>query len=228
MKPFCVARVILCAYKPLFMGKKRKIGLLGGTFNPFHLGHLSIGRDAIAHAGLDLLIFVPNTISPFKLDEQPVSGEQRLEMMSAAVRDEPGFAVSDVEVARGGISYTIDTIREIQRAYPDAEIVFCLGADSLVDFHAWKEPYAILAEAFVLPLARPGFDLGADDLSLDGPWPNVLLERMCTVNLVDVSSTEIRDAVAKGKCINALVPAEVAAYIKAWSLYKIPEPETGK
>ena len=202
------------------MGEKQRIGLLGGTFNPIHNGHLSIARDAIARAKLDRLFLIPNTISPFKQGEQPVSGADRVEMIRRAIADEPKMAVSDIELERGGVSYTVDTIRTFQDEFPEAELFFCLGADSLVDFHAWKEPYALLESCTVVPLARPGFELVIEDLQLEHPWPERLLAEMCTVNLVDVSSTEIREAAASGKCINALVPTAVAAYIQACKLYQ--------
>lgn len=207
------------------MGKKRKIGLLGGTFNPIHNGHLSIARDAVTYAELDQLIFIPNTISPFKLEEMPVSGEQRLEMIRRAIADEPTFDVSDIEIRRGGVSYTIDTVREIQSAYPDAEIFFCLGADSLLDFHKWKMPYALLEAVTVVALARPGFELVVADVKLDAPWPERLLKNLCTVSFVDISSTEVREAAASGNSINSLVPAAVAEYIASCRLYQKKQPE---
>jgi nicotinate-nucleotide adenylyltransferase len=142
-----------------------------------------------------------------------------MDMIRLAIADEPSFSVSDLELSRGGVSYTVDTLKEVKQQHPHADLYFCLGADSLVDLHAWKNVYEILTLATLIPLARPGFELVIEDLQLEHPWPEKLLKSLCTVHLVDISSTDIRNRVRAGKSINSLVPDAVAAYIHDRKLY---------
>ena len=199
---------------------KKRMGIFGGSFNPVHLGHLGVARDAKAFACLDEILFVPNAVSPFKLDARPVEAEHRVNMLRLALADEPGFALSEVELARGEVSYSIDTVEALKAEDPARELFFILGADSLVDLHCWRRPYALLEACTFIVLARPGFELRPADLSLDPPWPERLLADLCTAHPVDISSAAIREAAAAGKTLKDLVPPAVAAYIEECQLYQ--------
>jgi nicotinate-nucleotide adenylyltransferase len=204
---------------------KKRIGIFGGTFDPVHLGHLSIARDAQAFAQLDEVLFVPNVASPFKLDARPAEAEHRVEMLRLALADQPDFHLSELELERGGVSYSIDTVEALRAEDPERALFFIIGADSLVDLHRWRRPYELLEACTFIVLARPGFELRPADISLDPPWSERLIGNLCTVHLVDISSTEVRAKAAQGKPLKALVPPAVEAYIERCQLYQQPPKE---
>ena len=132
-----------------------KIGVFGGSFDPVHIGHLIVAQDALEQLELDRLIFVPASTSPHKLDRESVDGQHRLEMLKLATENNFRFEVSDMELERGGISYTYDTIQRLKYDHPGAHIFFIIGLDSLVDFHqvvallvVYIQPSAVLRMHF--------------------------------------------------------------------------------
>ncbi|MCA9190443.1 MAG: nicotinate-nucleotide adenylyltransferase [Planctomycetales bacterium] len=199
----------------------KRIGILGGSFDPIHLGHLLIAEIARDTLHLDQVRFMLAAISPLKQDRPPTSDQGRLEMLQLAVAGNPAFQVDDRELRRGGVSYTVDSLRELHVEIPDAELFFLMGADSLVEFHRWKEPEAICQLSKVIVLLRGG-----------QPKPDiVLLERylghaatepdelFLTLPQLEISSSDIRQRVESGRSIRYQVPACVEAYIQAHSLY---------
>ena len=196
-----------------------KLGVLGGTFDPVHLGHLAIAGEARAALGLDRVLFVP-AAQPLLKPLYPVTPvAQRLEMLRLAVRDRPQFEVSTLEMERPGPSYTVDTIEELRRRYPDGEIYFILGCGSLMQLPEWKEPARLIGMCRLAAAPRPGYprpDLTALEGRLHGISRRVtLLEGP----LMDISATEIRERVSKGIPLDELVPGPVAAYIREHKLY---------
>ncbi|HEY9164825.1 MAG TPA: nicotinate-nucleotide adenylyltransferase [Candidatus Kryptonia bacterium] len=191
----------------------RKVGIFGGTFNPPHIAHLLAAESVRDHLRLDTVLFVPAAIPPHKTNELIVSPEHRLKMVRLAIGENPFFEVSDIELRRSGPSYTIDTLHELKRNYPDDSFFLILGIDLLIDFFSWKNPTAILDGCTVVAMNRPGFDLAMVDKDLLG--------RVVLVNVpgVDVSSTSIRRRVKSGRSIKYLVPPEVESYIISNSIY---------
>ena len=133
----------------------KKLGILGGTFNPIHNGHLAMAEAARKAHGLDTVLFVPAPRPPHK-DQDLAAVEDRLEMVRIAVPGHAGFEVSDIEVARPGISYTVDTLEALQSLHPDAELFFIIGEDSIPELPGWRHTQRILEVARVVAVNRPG------------------------------------------------------------------------
>lgn len=195
-----------------------RIGVLGGTFDPPHVGHFLAAVDAFDALSLDKLIFVPASAQPLKTGTPALaSAEDRLEMVRRAVGDDTRFEVSDAEIARGGLSYTVDTLEALERERPGAELVLILGMDALSSFDQWKSPERILELASLAVLARSGHRGLSGDA---GRGVTAVGTRR-----IDVSSSEIRQRIADGKSIRGFVAESVEAYISAENLYRLaPQP----
>jgi nicotinate-nucleotide adenylyltransferase len=196
---------------------QRKIGLLGGSFDPIHNGHLLLARDVLEILELDELIFIPNRQSPLKA--APTSAKARFAMIERAIAGEKGFSVSPMELKRPGPSYSIDTVEELQEAHPSADLTFLIGSDSLRDLHRWKSIEQLLTKVTFRVMARPE-NGDVSTVQLPDPWPERLRNNLITTRQIDISSTEIRQRAKAGKSLNYLVPEQVAAYINAERLYQ--------
>ena len=196
-----------------------KTGLLGGTFDPVHLGHLEIAGRVKDALGLDEVIFIPAGQSPFKTGYTLTPAEERWEMLRLALTDIPQYKISGIDLERPGPSYTVDTLTELNQLKSADELYFMLGWDSLNSFPEWREPSRIIGMCVLVAVPRPGFgkpDL--DELEKAVPGMNtrlILLEEPW----VDISATGIRELVAQGKGIEEFVPVKVAEYIKERKLY---------
>lgn len=197
----------------------RTIGLLGGTFNPVHDGHLSIAREALRLFHLDAVWFIPCSNPPHKPAAGLASNEDRLAMLRLALAGEPRFAALPIEFDRPGKSYTLDTVLALQASHPDAEFVFIVGADTLFELHTWHRPLELLAAIRIVSLARPGHVPAPADLHLPPPWPERLLADLRTGTPLEVSSRDIRAGIAAHRPI-PLVPAAVMHYIQEHHLYR--------
>jgi nicotinate-nucleotide adenylyltransferase len=200
-----------------------RLGVFGGTFNPVHLGHLIMAQDAIEAFDLSRIIFVPCARPPHKPGADLAPAQHRLAMLETAIEGDLRFEVSDMEIQRGGTSYTIDTMRALAADHPGVEMFFIIGADSLVELHLWREIEALLGLSRVITIARPGVNLEAlqaRDLKLRDPWPERLRADIRVGHLVNVSSTDIRYRTAEGMSIRYLVPPGVEMYIAEHSLYR--------
>lgn len=202
-----------------------RIGFLGGTFDPPHVGHLLVASDAWEALGLDRLSFIPNARQPLKAAQEVSSPEDRLAMVQALVGDDPRFHVDPVEVERGGTSYTVDTLRVLCDRYPGDERILLLGADVGRTFPQWRAPREV-ARLARLALMRRADEQGLlDDERLveavvevtghDVPPPEIIRTRR-----IDVSSTEIRERVRTGRPIRGFVPEAVARIIIDRGLYQ--------
>ena len=198
-----------------------RIGVFGGSFDPVHIGHLIIAQDAIEQLELDRLIFVPAAIPPHKLTHKLVEGRHRFEMLELATANNLRFEVSDLELARGGVSYTFDTIQHLQTEHPGAELFFIIGLDSLVELHLWRNIDELLEICTVVPFGRGGEDPErvAEKSQLSKVWKTRLLDRLIRIHEVDVSASEIRMRIAEGLSIQTLVLPEVEMYIAEHNLY---------
>lgn len=203
-----------------------RIGILGGSFNPVHLGHLVMAQDALERFGLDRVLFVPANQPPHKPTPGMASAADRLTMLQLATRGDPRFAVCEEELQRGGVSYTVDTLRRLRELHPGAGLHFIIGGDTLRELHTWKDIYTVLELCVMVTIARPGFrteGLDAEGLRLDDPWPARLAANVVTGHLVAVSSTDIRARAARGWSVRYLVPDAVAQYIADGGLYRHQE-----
>ncbi|MBL7017065.1 MAG: nicotinate-nucleotide adenylyltransferase [Kiritimatiellales bacterium] len=198
-----------------------RIGVFGGSFDPVHIGHLIIAQDALEQLELDRVIFVPTAISPHKRHRAPAEGRHRLEMLRLATASNFRFEVSDLELVRGGVSYTIDTLEQVQADHPGASIFFIVGLDSLKELHRWHRYEDVLACCTLVPLGRGGEDPAAiaELCKLPDRWKNRVLDRLIRIHEIEVSASEIRMRIAEGLSIQTLVPAEVEMYIAEHNLY---------
>jgi nicotinate-nucleotide adenylyltransferase len=188
-----------------------RIGILGGTFDPPHLGHLLAASDAYEALGLDKVLFVPAAGQPFK-SATVASAADRLAMVERLVADDTRFAADPIEIERGGLSYTVETLRALRERFKADDalaLVLLLGADAAATLPQWREPDAVAALAEVVVLNRAG---GAGSAAAAG--------RAIDTRRVDVSSTEIRARVRAGQSIHGFVPEPVAAYIEGRRLYR--------
>jgi nicotinate-nucleotide adenylyltransferase len=190
-----------------------KICLFGGTFDPPHLGHLLIAQTICEAESFDKILFIPVNIPPHKSVNTPL--EDRLNMLNIAIEDNPNFEISDIEIKRGGVSYTIDTIRNIKKQYniSSNKISYLIGSDSLLNFHKWKDPEKILEECQIIVAIRPGFR--PSDI------PAWILHKIQFANIprFEISSTNIRGRWVEGKTIRYLVTLPVWEYINKNKIY---------
>lgn len=198
-----------------------RIGIFGGSFNPVHLGHLVVAQDALEHMGLHRIVFLPAAQPPHKA-EPLAPASDRLEMLRLAVMDDPRFEVSSDEIDRGGVSYTVDTLRRFRERHPDAALYFLIGGDSLLELHTWREIQTILQLAEIVTVGRPGVPLdkiNPETVRLPDPWPERLGGNIVRGHRVEISSTDIRGRCARGRSIRYLVPLAVERYIAAHQVY---------
>ena len=194
-----------------------RIGVLGGTFDPIHLGHLAAAAAAADCAKLARVIFVPSSSPPHRA-AAVAPAERRLEMCRLAIDGEPGFEVSDVEVRRGGRSYTVDTLLELRALHPSDEIFLILGWDAAKLFGSWREPDRVASEATLVIVARPRTDPpGAPELKAAHIDPERVV--LCHRPTPDIAASSLRAAIAAGESIDGKVSPAVARYIAAHNLY---------
>jgi len=201
---------------------RSKIGVLGGTFDPIHLGHLIVAEDIRQKLGLGEVLFVPAGRPWLKLkEEKPISAaEHRLAMVRLAIASNPCFKVSTMEIDRPGLSYSIDTVLELKaKLGAKAGIYFILGPDALAELPMWKDPARLVEICQVVGIGRPGY-AEANLRKLESSIPGVS-QRIMLVDVpqIDISATEIRNRVAQGLSISYLVPEAVENYIAEHRLY---------
>lgn len=200
-----------------------RLGVMGGSFNPVHLGHLIMAQSAMEAFELSHVLFVPCNQPPHKDAGRLAEATHRLAMLELALEGEWRFELSDTEIRRGGVSYTVDTLRALRQQYPRSDLHFIIGSDSLRELHLWKDIYTVLDLGTVVTLCRPNATVDAlspGDLQLRPPWPERLLQNVAVGRMVDISSTDIRYRVAEGLSIRYLVPPGVEMYITEHSLYR--------
>ena len=195
------------------MGCRKRVGVFGGAFDPPHLGHLAVARAAAEGASLDRVLWVPAAVPPHKVGRALAPAEARRRMVEAAIRDHPGFQLCDVELRRGGVSYTVDTLRTLKEARPEWRLFLIVGADLLAEFSSWQAPEALLEAAELVAVARRGATLVGNSAKLK------LRPRAVRMPRVDVSSSEVRRRVAEGKSHAAMLPAQVTSIIEGEGLY---------
>lgn len=203
----------------------RSVGILGGTFNPPHVGHLALAQSARAQLGLDRVLLMPANIAPNKPASPEDPGpEHRLRMCALAAATVPGVRACALEIERGGVSYTVDTIEAIHDEHPDAELTLILGADTARTLPSWREPQRLLELARVAVAERDGLDVSSvrsalGELGEPGAAAEIVALGM---ERVDVSSSLVRERAGAGEPVEGLVGEQVARYIAAHRLYGAP------
>ena len=201
------------------METKKKVGIMGGTFNPIHLGHMLVAENAYETFDLDEILFVPSGESYMK--ENVLDAKTRITMTGVAIEDNSHFALSTIEVDRGGNSYSYETIEELKKHNPNTEYYFIVGADSLMNMEKWKNPEKIFNEVTILVAVRMGCTKDQliekiEELKEKFKGAKFFI---LPINTVDISSTSIRDKVRKGKSIRYMVHYKVIEYIKKNHIY---------
>ena len=176
------------------------VGIYGGSFDPPHVGHLILAEHMAERFSLEIVWFIPSSVPPHKQDIQMTPAEHRLAMVRLAIEGNPKFAVSDREIRRAGVSYTVETLEEMHQEHPHDSLFFLLGADNLRDFDSWRTPERILEIATLVVMTRPGFNTAGIPYA---SHPNV---RTVDVPDIEVASRDLRQRVAAGKSIRYMVP----------------------
>jgi nicotinate-nucleotide adenylyltransferase len=193
-----------------------KVGIMGGTFDPIHLGHLIAAESAREGLQLDEVWFIPSHIPPHKGLGPKANAEQRWEMVSQSLENCPHFRPIDLEMKRGGTSYTIDTAAELNRLYPQHDFYYIIGADMVQYLPQWYRVDELLNWVSFIGLERAGFDLQWEEL------PKAIQDKvtMIPMPMIEISSTDIRERLAGGKSIRYLVPENILHYIEVNRLYE--------
>lgn len=199
-----------------------RIGIMGGTFDPIHFGHINLAMDAGKQAGLDKVILVPAKLQPFKLDRKTASAEDRLNMINRAIEGIEGLEVSSVELDSESISYTYLTIRAMRDIYGEkAQLYFITGTDSFLKIESWKNSVELLGSCSYLIGTRPGYRQKELENCIERIRRDYNTEvRNIRNTQLDISSTEVRERLKNGRECSDLIPSAVERYIKENGLYK--------
>ena len=204
------------------MGKR--VGIMGGTFDPVHNGHLIIAEMALENFELDEILFVPSGIPWLKDVSKVLNKKTRVSLTGIAIEDNPHFALSTIEIDREGNSYSYETVEELKKSNPDTDYYFIMGADSLFDLEIWKNPEILMKNCTLLVAVRDDYDQQQmrDRISYLVHKYQAKIELLATPR-VDISSTMIRERIAAGKCGRYMLPDPVIEYIKKMQLYQNTE-----
>ncbi len=201
-------------------GSGASLGIMGGTFDPPHAGHLALARVARERLGLDAVLFIPAGIPSFKRDKQVTPARHRLAMLELALQDVPYAALSSMEVRREGVTYTADTLEELRGLCPEGtRLVFIMGGDSLHTLPHWDRAGRILELAEIAAVARVGCDLAQDEAQVLERYPQARIHVICDEGVPDISSTRLRAELEGGRTAGEFLDASVLRYIRAEGLY---------
>lgn len=198
----------------------RRIGVIGGTFDPIHYGHLAAAEEARVKVELEKVIFVVAGLPPHKLDEEVTPVEHRLAMVRLGIASNPHFEMSRVDVDRPGPSYTVDTISILQeQSGGEAEFFFVMGLDSLLELPTWHEPHRLIRLCRLIAVSRPGFQVDLAQLEASVPGISARVE-IIDMPEMDISSTDLQRRAREGLPIKYQVPDKVERYIEEHQLYR--------
>ena len=201
--------------------RHKKTRVMGGTFNPIHMGHLLLAENARDSFGLDEILFIPSGRSYMKREAEVLDRHGRYEMTRLAIEDNPAFSISDIEVKREGNTYTCDTLSQLKEQEPETEFYFIVGADSLFSMETWRKPESIFSSCTVLAAVRDDKDsekLQEQIACLEEKFGAHI--HQITFKEIDISSTDIRMRLANGQSIRYMVPDKVISYIEEHHLYR--------
>lgn len=208
--------------------QNKKVGIMGGTFDPIHYGHLILAQNALDTFSLDEILFVPSGTPWLKESTKVLSKNKRVSMTGMAIEDNPDFALSTIEIDREGNSYSYETVEELKRMQPKTDFYFIMGADSLLEIERWKHPDRLMAECTLLVAVR-------DDCDREGLEKQIIYLtdkyqadiRILPANRIDISSTKIRRMIREGKSVRYMLPDQVIRFIQKNHLYQ-QEPSSEK
>lgn len=201
--------------------QNKKVGIMGGTFDPIHYGHLILAQNALDIFSLDEILFVPSGTPWLKESTKVLSKNKRVSMTGMAIEDNPDFALSTIEIDREGNSYSYETVEELKRMQPKTDFYFIMGADSLLEIERWKHPDRLMAECTLLVAVR-------DDCDREGLEKQIVYLtdkyqadiRILPANRIDISSTKIRRMIREGKSVRYMLPDQVIRFIQKNHLYR--------
>lgn len=200
-------------------GSPARLGIMGGTFDPIHIGHLACAEQAREAFALDAVVFVPAGRPVYKKHQRVTDAQQRLEMCRLAVASNPAFDVSEMEIRRGGDTYTVDTLRELRAHYPDnVELFFITGADAVASIVRWRESRAMAGLSRFIAVTRPGYELGEEGKRALAQQSDFVIDYL-EVTALAISSSDLRRRVSQGKSIRYLTMGRVNDYIANHGLY---------
>ncbi|RLQ98151.1 nicotinate-nucleotide adenylyltransferase [Falsibacillus albus] len=188
---------------------KKRVGILGGTFNPPHLGHLIIANEVYQELELDEVRFMPNHEPPHKKESGVISGKHRIEMLRIAIKDHPAFSIEPIELERKGKSFSFDTIQLLKSREPETEFFFIIGADMIEYLPKWHKIEELIEMVQFVGVGRPEYSQVTE-------YPVLLID----IPEIDISSTVIRGRIQERKSVQYLVPEQVISYIEEKSLYE--------
>ena len=188
-----------------------KLGLFGGSFNPVHLGHLLVAQAAVEELGLDRLFFIPAAVSPFKPENKMAPDAIRLQLLRLTLAGKTNYEIDDQEIKRGGISYSIETLRDYAKRFPGAQLFYLIGADNAAKLNEWREAGELAKLAEFVAVPRPG--------EKTAEFPNPFRGKILKGFPIEISSSQIRARIKAGLPIENLVPPFVAEAIHAAKLY---------
>ncbi len=199
---------------------KKKIGLLGGSFNPIHIGHLLLAESARDKFQLDKVLFIPTGNNPFKLSQDEIPKEDRLTMVELAIKSNDAFDISTYEINQSGVTYTIDTIKAIKKKYPNCDFYFIAGGDLMFEINMWKNAPELLKSVQFITSFRPGYSQEKLNERIDElkECHNAIIHKLYMIE-IDIASSDIRTRIKNGLSIRYLVPERVESYIYQHELY---------
>ena len=199
-----------------------KIGLLGGTFDPIHVGHIHLAFEVMEHFSLDKVLFCPAYASPFKVNQAHASPLHRLKMLKLALEGLHNFSVLEYEINRQKTSYTVDTLKHLKEVCPEDQFFLILGEDVLKNFFDWKSPEEILKLSKILTGSREGV-LKQETTQIPEHYKGEIERGFCKIHNLEMSSTYLRQRIQKKLCVSHLVPPKVLDYIHQHQVYSLPE-----
>lgn len=204
--------------------QNKKVGIMGGTFDPIHYGHLLLAQSALDAFHLDEILFVPSGIPWLKDSAKVLSKNKRVSMTGIAIEDNPHFALSTIEIDREGNSYSYQTVEELRRQQPETEFFFILGADSLLDIEKWKHPERLMKECTLLVAVRDDCDRDGLQVQIDYLEKTYRAKiKILPAKRMDLSSTDIRNLIAEGKSVRYMLPDPVIEFIERNHIYERSE-----
>lgn len=199
----------------------KRYGMMGGTFNPIHLAHLYIAYEAKETLNLDKVIFMVAGNPPHKKESSVIDSNYRYDMVKMAIKDYPGFEISDYEIQKKGYSYTYETLKYLKGDEGDVELFFIAGADSLMDIEKWKNPELVLSNCTFVAFNRGEYNketLEEQKKKLQDKYNSNII--LLDISNIDISSSMIRERIIKGKRVDFFIPEKVTEYIEQNKLYK--------
>lgn len=199
----------------------KRYGMMGGTFNPIHLAHLYIAYEAKETLNLDKVIFMVAGNPPHKKESSVIDSNYRYDMVKMAIKDYPGFEISDYEIQKKGYSYTYETLKYLKGDEGDVELFFIAGADSLMDIEKWKNPELVLSNCTFVAFNRGEYNketLEEQKKKLQDKYNSNII--LLDISNIDISSSMIRERILKGKRVDFFIPEKVTEYIEQNKLYK--------